>query len=98
MTTRNTALFTLLLAAFAHAQPEIAPDRSVTYRLRAPKATEVLLSGEFLTGTRPLVKDETGLWTLTIGPLEPELYHYNLPIRGVRTIHPGNPQVNTAST
>ena len=38
------------------------------------------------------------MWTLTIGPLEPEIYNYNFIIDGVRTIDPGNPKVKTGST
>jgi enterochelin esterase-like enzyme len=78
--------------------PEVAADRRVTFRVAAPGAHEVLLSGEFLDGTRALQKDESGLWSLTVGPLEPEIYHYNFTIDGVRTIDPGNPDVKTGST
>lgn len=80
------------------ASPVIEPDRRVTFRLRAPQVTEVLLSGEFMSGSRSFTKNDDGLWTLTVGPLEPEIYHYNLTIDGVRTIDPGNPQVKTGST
>ena len=34
--------------------PEIAADRMVTFRLNAPKATEVILTGEFIKGSQPL--------------------------------------------
>lgn len=78
--------------------PVVEPDHRVTFRLRAPQAHEVLLSGEFMTGQQALAKDADGLWTLTLGPLEPEIYHYNLTIDGVRTIDPGNPRVKTGST
>jgi hypothetical protein len=78
--------------------PEVGPDRRVTFRLNAPKATEVLLSGEFMQGSRTLEKNPSGLWSLTIGPLDPEIYHYNFTIDGVRTIDPGNPDVKTGST
>jgi enterochelin esterase-like enzyme len=80
------------------ASPEIAADRQVTFRLRAPQAREVTLSGEFLDGSRAFVRDASGLWSLTIGPIEPEIYHYNLTIDGVRTIDPGNPNLKTGST
>jgi enterochelin esterase family protein len=78
--------------------PEIASDRTVTFRLAAPKATEVLLTGEFLKGSKPLEKDQNGVWSVTVGPLDPEIYNYNLTIDGVRTIDPGNPNVKTGST
>ena len=78
--------------------PEVAADRRVTFRLAAPQAREILLSGEFMPGSKPFEKDANGLWTLTIGPLEPEIYHYNVTIDGVRTIDPNNPDVKTGST
>jgi enterochelin esterase-like enzyme len=78
--------------------PEIAADGRVTFRLAAPKAHEVLLSGEFLDGTRALQRDEAGVWSVTIGPIPPEIYHYNFTIDGVRTIDPGNPDLKTGST
>ena len=78
--------------------PEVAADRRVTFRLLAPQAREILLSGEFMPGSKPFEKDANGLWTLTIGPLEPEIYHYNVMIDGVRTIDPNNPDVKTGST
>lgn len=78
--------------------PEIAGDRRVTFRVAAPNAHDVLLSGEFIDGTRPLQKDATGMWSVTIGPIAPEIYYYNFTIDGVRTIDPGNPAVKTGST
>jgi len=78
--------------------PEVGPDRRVTFRLQAPNATEVLLTGEFQQGSKSLEKGEKGVWTLTVGPLEPEIYNYNFTIDGVRTIDPGNPDVKVGST
>ena len=78
--------------------PEVAPDRTVTFRLAAPGAREVTVSGEFMKGSKPLVKDADGVWSVTIGPIEPEIYYYNLTIDGVKTIDPGNPDVKTGST
>jgi enterochelin esterase-like enzyme len=78
--------------------PEVAPDRRVTFRLAAPNASQVVLTGEFQHGSKPLEKNEQGLWSITIGPLEPEIYNYNLTIDGVRTIDPNNPNVKTGST
>ena len=39
--------------------PEVHPDRRVTFRLQAPKATEVTVSGEFEVG-RPGTQDDEG--------------------------------------
>src|SRR2546429_423296 len=93
--------FLTLLAlcySLAQAQPEVTADRHVTFRLSAPKAAEVTLTGEFMTGAKNLQKDDKGLWTVTIGPVDPEIYNYNFTVDGVRTIDPGNPNVKTGST
>jgi len=67
--------------------PEIHADRRVTFRLSAPKATEVTLRG---VGSEPaaMQKDATGNWTLSVGPLVPDTYHYHFVVDGVRTIDP----------
>jgi len=78
--------------------PIVSPDRRVTFRLVAPHAREVLLTGEFMPGSQPLQMDANGSWSVTIGPIEPEIYHYNFTIDGVRTIDPGNADLKTGST
>jgi 1,4-alpha-glucan branching enzyme len=78
--------------------PEVAPDRTVTFRLAAPKATEVILTGEFMKGGKPLEKNANGVWSVSVGLIDPEIYNYNLTIDGVRTIDPANPIVKIGST
>jgi enterochelin esterase family protein len=76
--------------------PEMLPDNKVTFRLLAPKAAEVTITGEWMQGFNagvPMVKNDTGLWTLTVGPLNPELYAYNFIIDGVTAPDPNNVQV-----
>ena len=103
---RISAAF-LLLCATAFSQsappksvrsPEISADRRVTFRLIAPAATEVTIAGEFLDGGKPLEKDPQGVWSLTVGPVDPEIYNYTFTIDGVKTIDPNNPNVKTGST
>src|SRR5262249_20361112 len=44
--------------------PEIHPDRTVTFRLLAPKATEVTLNGSWDSGTNlKMTKDDAGVWS-----------------------------------
>ena len=78
--------------------PEVMTDGRVTFRLNAPKALEVSLSGEFLQSPRSFEKGADGIWSVTVGPIEPETYHYNFIIDGVRTIDPLNPNLKTGST
>jgi len=72
--------------------PEVHPDRSVTFRLRAPKATAVELVGEVLRGKPPqaMSKDDDGVWSVTISPLPPEIWIYNFRIEGVDLPDPAN--------
>jgi enterochelin esterase family protein len=101
----SCALLVLLLVPGAYAQqarqivsPDILADGRVTFRLNAPKADEVILTGEFLDGPRNFMKDADGVWSVTVGPVAPEVYHYSFTIDGVRTIDPSNPQLKTGST
>src|SRR3982750_5048021 len=71
--------------------PEIHPDRSVTFRLLAPKATEVTLNGSWDNGTDlKMTKDEAGVWSATIGPLAPQLWGYWFMVDGVKALDPNN--------
>lgn len=71
--------------------PEVRADRTVTFRLRAPKATEVLLNGEWKGGGKlAMTKDEQGLWSLTVGPLEPDFYGYSFSVDGLSVTDPAN--------
>ena len=70
--------------------PEVAADRTITFRLRAPDARQVSLS---LGGLKPMTKDAGGVWTIMAGPLEPEIYQYNFVVDGVRILDPANPHL-----
>ena len=72
--------------------PEVHPDRTVTFRLRAPQAALVELTGEVLRGKRsePMTKGSDGVWSVTIGPLPPEIWIYNFRVQGVELPDPSN--------
>jgi enterochelin esterase-like enzyme len=79
--------------------PEIHPDRKVTFRINAPKATEVTVRGDWMTGpAEKLAKDEKGTWSLTVGPLPPDFYSYAFTVDGVRTLDPQNPTIKQGIT
>ena len=79
--------------------PEVHPDRTVTFRLFAPKASEVVLMGspgilEAIKEPKPLQKDDKGVWSLTVGPLAPGFYTYGYAIDGgLRMPDPTNPDL-----
>ena len=80
------------LGGAAVTSPEVAPDRRVTFRLRAPEAKAVTVSGDFGTDAA-LRRDGEGIWSVTVGPLDPEMYVYYFTVDGVRLTDPNNPQV-----
>src|SRR5579871_1888767 len=70
--------------------PEVRPDRTIVFRLRAPEAVKVSLS---FSGSKLMSKDDAGVWSITVGPVEPEIYQYNFVVDGVRILDPGNPNL-----
>lgn len=75
--------------------PEILADNMVTFRVYAKDASKISVSGEWQAGfgaSENLVKNDTGLFSLTVGPLKPELYGYTFTVDGVRTTDQNNVQ------
>jgi enterochelin esterase-like enzyme len=92
----------LALAAHANAQrssvppiqsPVVHPDRTVTFSIRAPNAKQVELSAQFIKGNQPLKADVSGVWSITLGPVEPNLYPYNFIVDGVSVADPSNQDI-----
>jgi enterochelin esterase family protein len=69
--------------------PEVSADRRVTFRLRAPNARDVSVTG--LRTPLPMAKDETGVWTATTEALDPDIYEYRFSVDGATFADPGNP-------
>ncbi len=70
--------------------PDIHPDRTVTFRITAPDAREVALR---LEGAHAMTKDSEGNWSVTIGPLVPEIYEYSFVVDGAKVLDARNPFV-----
>jgi enterochelin esterase family protein len=80
--------------------PEVHADRTVTFRLRAPQASVVTLTGDWLAslaastgGTIPMTKDATGIWSVTTPPLEATIHLYFFTMDGVTMADPVNPKI-----
>ena len=80
--------------------PEVHPDRTVTFRLYAPKASEVTITGDWMAtptmatrtgGTRPMTKGADGVWTFTSAPLEATGHLYWFTLDGLPMADPVNP-------
>ena len=76
--------------------PQVNPDNSVTFRLLAPNAKEVRLTGDFIPsqgwmpGSELMDKDDKGIWSYTTKPLESDLYGYAFTVDGLRMMDPNN--------
>jgi enterochelin esterase-like enzyme len=77
--------------------PEIHGDNTVTFRVEAPGAEEVKISGDWMPaegwvpGSAEMTKGEKDIWTYTSGVLSPELYSYTLTVDGFKSVDPNNP-------
>jgi enterochelin esterase-like enzyme len=98
----------LLTAAVALAQepqpgavvsPEIQPDRRVTFRVRAPQASSVSFSGDWMPAgaQEKMTKGEGGVWSVTLGPIQPGIYIYTFTVDGLTIADPVNPRVKLRS-
>jgi len=71
--------------------PDIHPDRTVTFRLMAPKAADVMVNGSWDNGANiKMTRDDAGVWSTTVGPLAPQLWGYWFSVDGVRALDPNN--------
>jgi enterochelin esterase family protein len=71
--------------------PEVTADHKVTFRLPAPNAKDVTVNGDFTHKAIPMVKDDaSGVWSVTVGPLEPNVYAYAFRMDGLNLPDPSN--------
>jgi len=69
--------------------PEILPDGGVTFRYRAPKATEVKVSGQF-GADAAMTKNTQGVWSVTVPSVAAGVYEYRFVVDGLSVIDPQN--------
>ena len=73
--------------------PEILADGQVVLRFCSPDATVVRVFGDWnakdSNGTA-LTKNADGVWSLSIGPLQPDMYTYWFDVDGIKAIDPSN--------
>ena len=83
--------------------PDVKDDHSVTFRLKAPDAKQVeLTGGPILLALKaknpiPFSKGQDGIWTLTVGPLKPDIYVYRFVLDGVPIVDPNNTLVGASN-
>jgi enterochelin esterase family protein len=72
-------------------------DRTVTFTFVAPHAQRVSVTGDWSwTEKKALLKDEDGSWSVTIGPMPPQIYTYSFVADEMRLSDPLNPVVITS--
>ena len=70
--------------------PKVNDDKTVTFSYLAPDAKEVKLSAQFEKEQIPMTKDSIGIWSVTVGPVEPDIYPYSFKVDGVTVMDPAN--------
>ncbi len=70
--------------------PKVHKNRTVTFEISAPRAHSVSVLGEGSPQSTPLVRHPGGLWTVTLGPLPPEIYAYHFLVDGLSITDPYN--------
>lgn len=70
--------------------PKINADKTVTFSYLAALAKDVKLSGQFLKSPVDMVKDSIGIWSITVGPVAPDIYPYSFRVDGVTAMDPAN--------
>src|SRR5581483_8968208 len=87
-------------AADTLVSPEVHADRTVTFRVRAPQAQTVTLTGDWLAtpasptgGPLAMTKDASGVWSVTSAPLEPTVHLYFFTMDGLAIADPINPKI-----
>jgi enterochelin esterase family protein len=59
---------------------DVHPDGQVTFRVSAPTANVVGVFGDFVKTPQRLQRDDQGVWSITLGPFQPDIYNYELAI------------------
>lgn len=70
--------------------PEVHSDKTVTFRYFAPKAESVRLTGNVKQINGAMEKDDSGIWSITVGPLTPNTYPYRFNVDGAIVLDPVN--------
>ena len=81
--------------------PEVLPDRRIVFRVFAPKAEAVRLSGTDIPdvgGGLDMKKGADDVWEITIGPIDPGSYRYRFDVDGLSVVDPGNPSTSESNS
>ena len=72
--------------------PEVAADRTVTFRLKAPGAKFVALRAQWTKDPLALTRNDDGLWSVAT-TVAPGVWEYSFSVDGIAMIDPANPAI-----
>lgn len=70
--------------------PLFGENGEVTFSIKAADAKEVLLECDWLSEPQKMERDSDGVWSITVGGLEPDVYLYNFLVDGTQVMDPTN--------
>lgn len=89
----------ILFSTLLHAQPprgpvvqspEVKPDNTVVFSFLSRTAQDVKLSTQFEKSPVAMTRDSLGVWTVTLGPVKPDIYPYHFIVDGTSVADPRN--------
>lgn len=73
--------------------PDVHADGSVTFRFFSKTAQRVYVTGEFLKAPVKMDRDTSGVWSVTVPPVSPDIYPYSFWVDSVQLADPNNTYV-----
>jgi enterochelin esterase-like enzyme len=70
--------------------PQVNADKTVTFRYLATFAREVKLNAQFEKAPVIMNRDSAGVWSVTVGPVKPDIYPYSFIVDGITVMDPAN--------
>jgi enterochelin esterase family protein len=77
----------------APSSPDVHADHSITFRYFSRTAQRVFVTGEFLKAPVKMNKDTSGLWSVTVPPVTPDIYPYSFWVDSVQIADPNNTNI-----
>ncbi|HEY0651964.1 MAG TPA: alpha/beta hydrolase-fold protein [Chryseosolibacter sp.] len=70
--------------------PEVKAGNTVTFRFQSKTAKDVLVSTQFEKSPIKMSRDTSGVWSVTLGPVKPDIYPYHFIVDGTSVADPKN--------
>jgi enterochelin esterase family protein len=70
--------------------PDVQADHSIIFRYYSKTAQRVYVTGEFLKAPVKMNEDTSGVWSVTVPPVTPDIYPYSFWVDSVQIADPNN--------